>query len=522
MVYATIKNGCLYSAVSGLWQYDYGQVLRIQGMNLPAAVEVHFSLQETGGEAVTRVGVTKNGVTDVVIPDSMLENNGTAADYKIYAFVYLTADASGETVRKIIMPVKSRPKPEAFHTPEEADLFREAVAAVNAAADRAEKAAEFVTGEGATAAKEEIDRYVTEKEEALKGADGETPYIGENGNWYVGETDTGKPAGAKANWDENDPSAPDYIKNRTHWKEPGVVTVIPEQELVYMGSDSDFLHLYRCETEETPTDVGETYIVTFDGVQYERTLVNFDGEILIGNMSIGSDEFQDSGEPFMIAFGPSYSMVCTKETGTHTISCTTNRFIYHKLSMKYLEKGDIIDGFFWHKSDKMTLEEAETYGDIFVNSYAGTGFILKWDDYMITGMQVDNSVLSFWCGRTDMRYNIRLDENGEFDITNINIESFSIGNIGPVGKGAKYRFSVTENRPVTVSPRFVSSGSATENTAFKIEADGSKNGLGFEVLGNGTVKAYSMILPSTAPDSKKKFRITVDDTGALSATEITS
>ena len=27
-----------------------------------------------------------------------------------------------------------------------------------------------------------------------KGADGITPHIGENGNWYIGSTDTGKPS----------------------------------------------------------------------------------------------------------------------------------------------------------------------------------------------------------------------------------------------------------------------------------------------------------------------------------------
>ena len=46
------------------------------GLNLPSAVEIHFSLQETGGTSVSRVGVTKDGVTDVIIPDSMLENDG--------------------------------------------------------------------------------------------------------------------------------------------------------------------------------------------------------------------------------------------------------------------------------------------------------------------------------------------------------------------------------------------------------------------------------------------------------------
>ena len=37
---------------------------------------------------------------------------------------------------------------------------------------------------------------MAEKEETLKGADGETPYIGENGNWFIDGTDTGKPTGA--------------------------------------------------------------------------------------------------------------------------------------------------------------------------------------------------------------------------------------------------------------------------------------------------------------------------------------
>lgn len=30
----------------------------------------------------------------------------------------------------------------------------------------------------------------------LEVSDGETPYIGENGNWWIGETDTGVPASA--------------------------------------------------------------------------------------------------------------------------------------------------------------------------------------------------------------------------------------------------------------------------------------------------------------------------------------
>ncbi len=128
--------------ITGLWQYDFGQVLRIQGLDLLTAVEIHFSLQETEGEAVTRIGTTKDGVTDVVIPDSMLENEDTEMDYNIYVFIYLTDEGSGETEKKITLKVKSRPRPEAFNSPEDGELFREVIKEVNNAADRAEEAEE--------------------------------------------------------------------------------------------------------------------------------------------------------------------------------------------------------------------------------------------------------------------------------------------------------------------------------------------------------------------------------------------
>lgn len=133
-----------YKRVTGLWQWDYGQILRIQGLNLPKAVEIHFSLQESGGEAKKRVGFTKDGVTDVVIPESMLENEEAIDDYNAYAFVYLTDDASGQTEYKICMPVKARPKPEAFDKPEDEEIFREAITAVRESAERAESAEQKV------------------------------------------------------------------------------------------------------------------------------------------------------------------------------------------------------------------------------------------------------------------------------------------------------------------------------------------------------------------------------------------
>lgn len=187
----------------GLWQWDYGQILRIQGLKLPSIVQIHFSLQETGGVAITRLGTTKDGVTDVTIPDSMLENSGIIDDYYIYAFIYLTDSASGQTTNEIKIHVKARSEPEVPGGGEDPDIFHEAVQKVKESADkaaeserqaegwahgredlpeRAQDNAKYYAGEAADTAskipgrveeaKEEIDRYVQGKEEQLKGDTG--------------------------------------------------------------------------------------------------------------------------------------------------------------------------------------------------------------------------------------------------------------------------------------------------------------------------------------------------------------
>lgn len=133
-------TGDNYANVYDVYQWDYGQVLRIEGLKLPKMVEVHFSLEETGGKAVPRIGTTKDGATDVIIPDSMLENEGATGTYKIYAWVYLTDADSGSTEYKVTIHVKARSKPEVPGGGDNPDAFHEAVLAVRESAEKAEEA----------------------------------------------------------------------------------------------------------------------------------------------------------------------------------------------------------------------------------------------------------------------------------------------------------------------------------------------------------------------------------------------
>lgn len=162
-----------------VWQYDYGQVLKIRGdlvKNLPVSVEVQFSLTQKHGNAITRIGNVIDDVLEVIIPNKFLNNDEKAYDYYIYAFIYLTDETSGNTKYEIIVPVTSRPKPEE-PTEEplpEPNIFHETVKSVNAAADRAEaaeqkaKASATEAGKYATSASESAVAAEKTKEDALR------------------------------------------------------------------------------------------------------------------------------------------------------------------------------------------------------------------------------------------------------------------------------------------------------------------------------------------------------------------
>lgn len=139
---AIFDTGTKYTNVVGLWQYDYGQILRIAGLNMPKTVEIHFSLNETRGSSVTRIGITKDRITDVSIPDSMLENENAKQNYNVYAFIFLTDENSGNTEYRIKIPVKARPRPEAVGGTGETTL-ENIMSAINQIADEKADALDY-------------------------------------------------------------------------------------------------------------------------------------------------------------------------------------------------------------------------------------------------------------------------------------------------------------------------------------------------------------------------------------------
>ena len=167
-----------------LYQYDYGQILRFAGIELPDAYTVHFSNRQIGGNAVKQVG----GADGVQIPDEMLTSG-----QNVYAWVFLhTGTDDGETMYAVTIPVQQRPKPtEEEPTPVQQGLIEQAIAALNAAVEQtgedveaaaqsaeaaqaAQEAAETASGTatGAASAATESARQAAQSSEGASGSAG--------------------------------------------------------------------------------------------------------------------------------------------------------------------------------------------------------------------------------------------------------------------------------------------------------------------------------------------------------------
>ena len=122
--------------VTGLYQWDYGQVIEIECVEFGSEImEVHFACQGMT-EALVRPCSFANGVGTVTIPDRCLEQSGS-----ITAWVYEINGTQGHTVKTIILPVVARTRPSKSKDmpPEYIDKYAEALTEINEAINALEE-----------------------------------------------------------------------------------------------------------------------------------------------------------------------------------------------------------------------------------------------------------------------------------------------------------------------------------------------------------------------------------------------
>ena len=98
-----------YSVIKayGLTQYDYGQILQIDGLLIDDGTEIHFCQNE---KAITQYMQNNQ----VQVPDYMMQYPD-----EINAYVYRVDSVSGETLQKVVLNIMPRERPGDYVAPEE-------------------------------------------------------------------------------------------------------------------------------------------------------------------------------------------------------------------------------------------------------------------------------------------------------------------------------------------------------------------------------------------------------------------
>jgi hypothetical protein len=132
-------------------------------------------------------------------------------------------------------------------------------------------------------------------------------------------------ASVQSDLSQNDPTAPDYVKNRTHYEEITHGAIIESQT-----TEGDFINA-KC----MPT-VGKTYTVIFDGTSYECIAWGTPwGEIYIGNGSYYELEGYGEDVPFLVAFLGNSAYLMPDDSG-HSIEVRGEYVSIQKLDEKFL------------------------------------------------------------------------------------------------------------------------------------------------------------------------------------------
>lgn len=149
----------------------------------------------------------------------------------------------------------------------------------------------------------------------------------------------------RGDWEQNDEAGVGYIKNRTHWKEILGTDreVIPEQSVTL--SILGYQYIPTANAVYGGLEEGCTYIVTFNGTEYECVCQNDEGMLYVGNPALYSGGSKpNTGEPFAITNRTSsskyaYTLYMNEADGGSTVTVKMvekQTTVYHKLDKNFM------------------------------------------------------------------------------------------------------------------------------------------------------------------------------------------
>lgn len=144
----------------------------------------------------------------------------------------------------------------------------------------------------------------------------------------------------QANWNQNDSTKTDYIKNRPFYSENPVEQQVLENTSLDFDGDDAYFNDFSVSIEVEllqPLEPGVEYIVTFNGKEYRRTAFIDGYRVVVGNAAFVAGS--DTGEPFLITtHGGVYADICVDHSNrfVHTFSIVAMKVNVHKIDIKYI------------------------------------------------------------------------------------------------------------------------------------------------------------------------------------------
>ena len=151
----------------------------------------------------------------------------------------------------------------------------------------------------------------------------------------AGEQIVGTFEQAQSDWNQNDETAVDYVKNRPFYTKNPVETILVEESTLSFTEAHDGIYGVEAPPVFLAT-VGDTYTIYWDSISYECIGVNFMGYPVLGNLSIAFGG-SDTGEPFVVMMSNEYMVIYTSDTtASHTFSISKVLQEIVKIDTKYL------------------------------------------------------------------------------------------------------------------------------------------------------------------------------------------
>ena len=317
-------------------------------------------------------------------------------------------------------------------------------------------------------------------------------------------------------WNQNDQSADDYIKNRPFYESIQSVTLLDGTFEFVIDSG-----MYIAQPKFTYDLIeGETYTVAFDNVAYQCSAIKINGEAcVLGNLSIAGAG-DNTGEPFIISCTSTNDMIATNTSeGGHSVSVVGNAIVITKVPEKYLPPvigrvGTNDNSEIFNSYDLNVASGKSSHAEGFQTTASG---INSHAEGWVTTASGNTSHAEGWKTTASGAYSHAEGSSTTASGKNSHAEgTYTLASSDNQHVQGKYNIKDTAN----IYAHIVGNGS------FSSDGTGRSNAHTLDWNGNawyaGTVEGTAMIVKSSTEGSSKRFKITVDDSGVITATEITA